>query len=73
MYFMTPEVLVNTLGSEPAWQELWSKLNTTLHQIKLVMQEYSPLPPKTLCRCLSEDMNRHHFQPAPKIKGISTF
>ena len=28
------EVLVKTLGSEPAWQELWSKLHTTLSQIK---------------------------------------
>lgn len=32
MYFI--EVLVKTLGSEPAWQELWSKLHTTLSQIK---------------------------------------
>lgn len=28
------ELLVNTLGSEPAWQELWSKLQTTLSQIR---------------------------------------
>ncbi len=30
------EVLVNTLGREKAWHELWDKLNTTLSQIRYV-------------------------------------
>lgn len=66
------EVLVNTLGSEPAWQELWSKLHTTLNQIRYITRKnWSSIEwSSVFCRCLSEDLNSHHFHPAAaKVKG----
>lgn len=44
---------MNTLGSEPAWQELWGKLHTTLDQI----------------RYLSEELNSHRFLPTARMKA----